>query len=251
MIGVFDSGSGGLTVLREIHSLLPHTPVLYFGDLKNAPYGSRSPEELGVLTVQGFKKLSDQGATLIVSACNSASANIVVPLFEGLCIRPENIIEMVGPTIKAFAEKKNKKILLVATEATVRSGVYQQAFHGIGIAIQTLALPHLARAIEEKTSAPAVLAMISEALAPYNGSYETLILACTHFPLVEEVFKRSVPEGVEIFDPAEGVAKEVVGHYRGQGSGKLQFLISKDSDFFRAKVAEFFGNSDYTIDVVS
>jgi glutamate racemase len=82
-------------------------------------------------------------------------------------------------------------------------------------------------------------------------SYETLILACTHFPLVEEVFKRSVPEGVEIFDPAEGVAKEVVGHYRGQGSGKLQFLISKDSDFFRAKVAEFFGNSDYTIDVVS
>lgn len=251
MIGIFDSGSGGLTVLKDIHKRLPLVDVLYFGDLKNAPYGQRSAEELGVLTVLGFKKLAENGATLIVSACNSASANIVVPLFEGLTIRPEHIIEMVGPTTKSFAGKRERRILLVATEATIHSGIYQTAFRGIGIEIQVLALPHLARAIEERVSGPAVLAMISEALSPYNGSYDTLILACTHYPLVIETFRRSIPQGVEIFDPAGVVAEEVVKHYKESDTGKLTFLISKDSDFFRGKVAEFWGGADYIISVVS
>ncbi len=264
MFGIFDSGSGGLTVLKEIKKLLPKADIIYFGDLKNAPYGNKTPEEIGALTALGFQKLIKEGASNIVSACNSASANLILPLLNDLKIKPENIIEMVGPTMRAFREKQNARILLVATEATIRSGIYQNAFESAGIKLQTLAMPHLAGAIEGGTSQPALLAMIGSALEKYNGTYDTLILACTHFPLVIDLFRRNVPKDVLIFDPAEVVAKEAVNKYKNNGEkpfsnsrelekgggGNLRFLISKDSLFFRGKVDEFFGNSDYKIDVV-
>ncbi|MEK7567299.1 MAG: aspartate/glutamate racemase family protein [Patescibacteria group bacterium] len=274
MIGIFDSGSGGLTVLKEIKKLIPKADIVYFGDLKNAPYGNRTPEEIGALTVLGFQKLINHGATQIVSACNSASANIVLPLLDSFKIKPNNIIEMVGPTVKAFkssfdrfdklttnmlrATNKVQRILLVATEATIRSGIYQNGFQSLHMDIQTLALPHLAGAIENKTSHPALLAMIGDALEKYNGTYDTLILGCTHFPLVIDLFARNIPKGVTIFDPAEVVAREAQNlfllpnsrEWANKEKGSIRFLISKDSDFFREKVAEFFGDGNYKIEVI-
>ncbi|MDO8492423.1 MAG: aspartate/glutamate racemase family protein, partial [bacterium] len=208
-------------MLKEIHARLRRADIVYFGDLKNAPYGEKTAEELGVLTVLGIKKLVDEGATQIVSACNSASANIVVPLFKDLKIKPEDIIEMVGPTTRAFRDKKRFRVLLVATEATIRSGIYQNAFRPLDIELQTLPLIHLARAIEEKTSEPAILAMVGDALEKYNGSYDTLVLACTHFPLVIDIFCRCVPKSVKIFDPAGVVADEVVNKYEKLGQNIL------------------------------
>ncbi len=258
LIGVFDSGSGGLTVLCEIKKLIPKADIIYFGDLKNAPYGNKSPEEIGALTVLGFQKLINNGASEIVSACNSASANIVLPLLDSFKIKPENIIEMVGPTVRAFSENRDARILLIATEATIKSGIYQNGFQSLHVDIQTLALPHLAGAIENKTSHPALLAMIGDALEKYNGTYDTLILGCTHFPLVIDLFKRNIPGGVTIFDPAEVVAREAQKlfllpnsrEWANKEKGSIRFIISKDSDFFREKVSEFFSSENYTIDVL-
>lgn len=254
MIGIFDSGSGGLTVLKEIRARQPRADIVYFGDLKNAPYGNKTAEEIGNLTVLGVEKLIKEGATQIISACNSASANIVVPLFNKLKIKPVDIIEMVGPTVRAFKDKKGEKILLVATEATIRSGIYQNGFKPLDVKLQTLSMPYLAGAIEDGTSHPALLAMIGSSLEKYHGTYDTLILACTHFPLVINLFRRNVPNKVNLFDPAEAVAKEVSKKYKNEGSGKIKFLISKDSHFFRNRITELFQfseNGACTISVVS
>lgn len=240
MIGIFDSGSGGLTVLREIKKVLPKTDIVYFGDFRNAPYGNKTPEELGVLTVLGIQRLLSLGATQIVTACNSVSSSILKPMFDYPEIKQAQIIEMVGPTTRALSVSKDKRILLVATEATVRSGIYQDSFRDAGIFIDALPLPHLAGGIEEGTSIPGMVGMIRNSLDEVIGGYDTLVLGCTHYPLVRDIFEQVAP-GVEIFDPAEAIAKEVEKNFDGEGDGKIKFVISKDSKFFRDKVLELFG----------
>ena len=117
MIGIFDSGSGGLTVLKAVREALPSADILYFGDIKNAPYGSRSHAELSVLTMRAIELLQGRGATSIVSACNSVSASLAVSLFDALSLAPEHLIEMVGPTVSSF-KNSSARLLLVATPAT-------------------------------------------------------------------------------------------------------------------------------------
>jgi glutamate racemase len=250
MIGIFDSGSGGLSVFKEVRDRMPKADILYFGDIKNNPYGNRSPSEISELTIDGIETLLNGGANKIISACNSASANIVLPLFKERNIDPSGIIEMVGPTINFFRDKKQTRILLVATKATIESGIYQNGFYSQGINIQTLILPHLAGAIENGISNPAILGMISASLESKNGSYDTLILGCTHFPLVFEYFKRSVPVGVDIFNPAIAVALVAEKQFFESGEGTSKFLISKESDFFRNKVSEIVSNTDFEIEVI-
>src|SRR5262249_29124782 len=99
MIGIFDSGVGGLTVLHAIRQNLPSADVLYFGDTKNAPYGEKSREKLSDLTTANIKFLLEHGATNIVSACNSVSASLAISLFDAFDLKPQQLIEMVGPTV--------------------------------------------------------------------------------------------------------------------------------------------------------
>jgi len=252
MIGVFDSGSGGLTVLREIRARMPRADIVYFGDLQNAPYGNRTPEELGALTVFGFQRLLKEGATQIVSACNSVSANIVMPMFDILDIKPFDIVEMVGPTVRAFRGRRSERVLLIGTSATVRSGIYQNGFGALGMDIEAIALPHLAGAIEGGTSEPAIRAMLNEALEKRIGKYDTLILACTHFPLIRTLFEEKIGSA-KIFDPAEVVAEEVVSRFGESTSknGSMRLIISKDSPFFITKAEEFFEEGSFGVNVLS
>src|SRR5580704_17633887 len=118
MIGIFDSGMGGLTVLKAIREEMPNCDVVYFGDTKNAPYGSKTRAELGALTVAAIERLQKAGATSIVSACNSVSASLAVSLFDTLALAPGNLIEMVGPTVSYF-KHSTLRLLLAATPATI------------------------------------------------------------------------------------------------------------------------------------
>src|SRR4051812_2523239 len=111
MIGIFDSGSGGLTVLHAIRQVLPSADVVYFGDIKNAPYGSRTQEELSLLTMQALKLLQKRGAGNLVSACNSVSASLALSVLDMFSTDNMQIIEMVGPTVSAF-RGSTAKILL-------------------------------------------------------------------------------------------------------------------------------------------
>ena len=242
MIGIFDSGSGGLTVLRAIRKNLPSADVLYFGDIKNAPYGSRSREELSTLTIHALRYLLDNGATSIVSACNSVSASLAVSLYDAFDLAPGSLIEMVGPTVSNFRSSQ-KRILLCATPATIHSGIYQNAFLMIGITIQTLPIPDLARAIEFGASEDEIETIIRNAFQNVpSDAFDTVILACTHYPLVMPVFERVLGDKITIVDPALAVADRVEHLFwpREAGYGKTKFVISQDSEPFRNFVQELF-----------
>ncbi len=251
MIGVFDSGSGGLSVLREVYKLLPDSDFLYLGDIKNAPYGERKPEELFALTVQAIRFLRSNGASSIVSACNSVSASLAVSIFDTFNLGSDSLIEMVGPTVNYFRES-NGRVLLCATSATIKSGLYQQGFKMMGKEVATLAIPKLAEAIEFGFSEEIQEEIIKEAFADSVGTFDTLILGCTHYPLIKPIFKQVLGRGINIFDPAVAVAKRVEKRLKPyeKGNGNLRFVITKESPQFRARVEEFFPKDKIAVEVV-
>jgi glutamate racemase len=251
MIGIFDSGSGGLTVLKAIREQMPSADILYFGDIKNAPYGEKPREELSRLTVNNIRVLQARGATSIVSACNSVSASLAISLFDALGLEQQNLIEMVGPTVGSFKDFK-KPILLAATPATILSELYQNAFRMLGIKIDTVAIPKLAGAIEFGISAKDQELLIAGACATYDmKKYGALILACTHYPLALASFRRVLGD-VPFFDPAEAVADRAKRQLwpREVGDSKLRFLVSRDTPQFRAHLAELLPDASYTIEVL-
>lgn len=251
MIGIFDSGSGGLTVLKAIREEMPSADILYFGDIAHAPYGEKSRGELSRLTVNCIRVLQVRGATSIISACNSVSASLAISLFDALGLAQQNLIEMVGPTVSCFKDFK-KRILLAATPATIDSELYQSAFQMLGVDIDTVAIPKLASAIEFGVSAADQERLIAAAFASRDlKEYGVLILACTHYPLAAASF-RKVLRDVPLFDPADAVAGRVKRQLWPQevGNGSLRFLVSRDTPQFRAQVARLLPDASYTIEVV-
>lgn len=252
MIGIFDSGSGGLTVLRAIRDVLPSCDVVYFGDIKNAPYGSKSHEELSLLTVQAMQLLQERGADKIVSACNSVSASLAMSLFDAFDLAPSQMIEMVGPTVAQF-RGSDARIVLCATPATVRSGIYQNAFRMIAKDIAVVPVPELAGAIERGASEEEMRGIIRTAFADVElADYDVLILGCTHYPLVLHLFKELVPPTLAVFDPALSVAARVEKRFWPQevADGKTAFLLSRDSAQFHALAEKLFPGTAYTIEVL-
>lgn len=251
MIGIFDSGSGGLTVLKAIREQMPSADILYFGDIRNAPYGEKSREELSRLTVNSIRVLQARGATSIVSACNSVSASLAVSLYDALGLAQQNLIEMVGPTVSYFKDFK-KPILLAATSATVDSQLYQNAFQMLGMKIDTVAVPKLAGAIESGVSQVDQEKLIMAVFARFDmKKYGAVILACTHYPLSLAPFRKVLGD-MPFFDPAEAVANRVKRQLwpREVGNGTLKFLVSRDTPQFRAHLARMLPDATYTIEVL-
>jgi len=251
MIGIFDSGSGGLTVLKALREELPSADAVYFGDIKNAPYGDKTQEELSVLTVQGFGLLRSYGANRIVSACNSVSASLAVSLMDALELLPGELVEMVGPTV-AYFKHADARIALCATPATIRSGIYQNGFKMAGRDVECIPIKDLAGAIEFGESPERIKEIIEKAIVPYRGTFDVLILACTHYPLVAQVFEEVVGQEVMVFDPAVAVAERAQKLFwpKEVGNGTTRFLISQDSTIFRARVQSLFNMGEEVIEVV-
>lgn len=251
MIGVFDSGIGGLTVLRTIREKLPSADIVYFGDTKHAPYGLRSREDLSRLTMEGLSLLGTHGATSIVSACNSVSASLVISLFDMINLVPSHIIEMVGPTV-SYLKDTDLPIVLAATPATVDSGIYQNGFRMIGKEVEVIMIPELAGAIEQDLPEEEIEHIIREAFSSSVYISGLLVLACTHYPLVLNVFQRVLGEKVLIFDPAVAVAERVERRFwpREAGKGTMRFIMSKDSAPLRALVAQLFPDANPVFEVI-
>lgn len=251
MIGVFDSGSGGLTVLKSIREEMSSADILYFGDIKNAPYGSKSNSELSVLTARAIELLQKRGAASIVSACNSVSASLAISLFDALSLAPTQLIEMVGPTVSSFKNSK-ERLLLAATPATIESEIYQNAFRMIGKEIETVAIPDLAAAIEFGSPEEETERIIQDAFQNVRKEhFDLLILACTHYPLVAHLFRKTLGP-LPLFDPAFAVAGRVKRQLwpREVGDGTTRFVLSKDSEQFRARVERLFPGSAASIEVL-
>src|SRR3989344_2113136 len=179
MIGIFDSGSGGLSVLSAVRVLAPKADIAYFGDIANAPYGVRSANQLASLTKADVQILKSMGATEIVSACNSVSPAIIAG-----AAGETPVIEMTQPTAKGLRRFAGKKVLLIATPATIDSKIYQNAL-GNFLALDPLPIAELAGAIEFGSDDNEISRIMRNAFEERRGNrYDTLLLGCTHYPLV-------------------------------------------------------------------
>ena len=241
-IGVFDSGMGGLTVLRRVVEDSPGADIIYFGDTKHAPYGDRSQAELGALTANTINFLKGAGANKFVAACNSVSTLLMGDFFTVCGLGAEDIIEMSKPTAKLIHGEYNR-VLVLATVATVDSAMYKTAFSRIGISTDEIAITGLVDLIEKGATQSEIEEHIISRIGiiQYND-YDAVVLACTHFPIVRDVFSRICGSDVDIVDPAHAVASALGRtEWNVHGNGSIQFFISEESQVFRDKVKELFG----------
>jgi glutamate racemase len=211
IIGILDSGIGGKTVLKEIKKLLPNEEYVYFADSKNCPYGTKTLPELEQIVSDGVEYLLDKGAEIVVLACNTATTQTIDYLRKKYPLVP-----FVGtePAIKKACDESSDgaKILLLATEGTAHAERTRELVDLNKKPKQIIeidACPGLARAIEDDNEAA-----IDKILAELNNTekYETVILGCTHYPIIKEKIAQRFP-GAKLIDGSVGVAKEVLRVY--------------------------------------
>lgn len=220
-IGIFDSGVGGLTVLKEIRRKLPGENIIYLGDTARVPYGIRSPKTVLKYSIANTAFLRSQHVKLLVIACNTASAVATQSLREA-CDIP--VIDVVGPGARrAAAVTTNHCVGIIGTEGTIRSGAYEKAIKKLDacIAIYTQSCPLFVPLAEEgwcEQDDQVVLLTAQRYLMPLIAQgIDTLVLGCTHYPLLKEAIQKTVGENIKLIDSAEETATEVVEVLKSRG----------------------------------
>lgn len=208
-IGVFDSGLGGLTVLRVLRRALPHEDFIYFGDSGRAPYGDDPAEAIIKKSMEVSKFLVDQGAKALVVACNTSVATALASLTRAA---PVPLIGVVGPGALAVADLEGvAKVGVVATLRTVDSAAYPRAIRALRPDLEVIqaACPALVPLVESGEKDPLVRqAAVEACLLPFKGQdLDVLVLGCTHFPLLRYEFAQAMP-GLTLVDPAIRTAEE-------------------------------------------
>jgi glutamate racemase len=211
-IGVFDSGFGGLTVLKALLELIPDADYIYFGDTARLPYGSKSVETVARYAVEAAHYLEGHGAELLVIACNTATA---LALNRIIAAAHVPVVGVVEPGAEAAAAvSKNKKVVVIGTEATVSSHAYRKALEARGLEAREKACPLLVPLVEEGWVEHAVTEEVAriylgEAFDDGFGDADALVLGCTHYPLLKPLLRRVAPAHVSIVDSAESTARAV------------------------------------------
>jgi glutamate racemase len=243
-VAVFDSGVGGLTVLHECLVSLPHEDFLYLGDTARFPYGDRSPVELLGFARELAGILLARGAKLLVVACNSATA-AALPALRREFKRRVSVVGVVRPESRlAAAATRNGRVGLIATPATVASGAYARALADAAphAELHAVASAELAPLIQEGGEVDhRTLACVEGACRPLQrAGVDTVILGCTHYPLVRPVLQRELGRGVVIVSSGEAIAGEVESRLRATGlenepgrRGQYRFLATGDQTQFR------------------
>lgn len=185
-IGIFDSGVGGLTVARAIMDQLPNESVIYLGDTAHAPYGPKPIDDVRRYALAIMDELVDRGVKMIVIACNTASAATLREARERYSVP---VVEVIQPAVRsAVAITRNRRVGVIATEGTVRSGAYQDAFAAVSdLDVVSQACPRFVEFVEAGiTSGPDLLAVAEDYLAPLQqAGVDTLVLGCTHYPFLK------------------------------------------------------------------
>ena len=209
-IGIFDSGYGGLTVARAVLDQLPHEPVLYMGDTARQPYGPRPIAQVREYALECLDELVDQGVKLLVIACNSASAAVLGDARERYDVP---VVEVIRPAVRrAAAASRVGHVGVICTQATKTSGAYEDAFAAAPhLRVTTQACPRFVEFVEAGvTSGPDLLQAAHEYLDPVVAAgVDTLILGCTHYPLLTGVISYVVGDLVTLVSSAEETAKDV------------------------------------------
>jgi len=238
-IGIIDSGLGGLSVLRELLKIMPNENYIFFGDSANNPYGTKSVEKVVELTVDNANKLYDMGVKAMVIACNTATA-VGAPVLRATY--PDRIIVGIEPALKpAVLAKSNPTVLVMATPLTLQQDKFLSLMNRYTDAAHIIPLPcpGLPELIEAGNfGGSETLEYLERLFAPFDKSkIDSIVLGCTHYPLIKEQIAKSWGQAVDIFDGSEGTArhtrhllKEADLLNESNEVGKITLLNSLNSD---------------------
>ena len=271
-IGVFDSGHGGLTILKALHQRLARQDFLYLGDHANAPYGAKDAAEILALTKKGVGWLFDQGCQLVILACNTASAvalrqlqqdwleqaypgrrclGVLVPIIEEIARNPWHAIA--GP---ADWDRAPETLAVFATPATVESGAYSRevAKRAPRVKVVEQACPDLASLIERDAPAAELQASITTHVAALKTKLDgkapdSVVLGCTHYPLVENLFRAALPEETRLVSQPQRVADALTAYlfrhprmkHFSEQAGEIGAFTTGDPALVSALASRFFG----------
>lgn len=239
-IGIFDSGVGGLTVYRALHEHLPNERFVYLGDTARVPYGTKSLATVERYAVENARFLASHGIKLLVVACNTASALALPAIRNALQV---DVVGVIGPGARAAANMGgSQRIGVIATESTVQSGAYTEAIkkaNGEATVIER-ACPMFVPLAEEGWADSEVTRTIAATyLADLRTKVDTLVLGCTHYPILRDVIQQTVGEGVTLIDSGEATALEVDALLKGKDlarltlpTGALERHLCDDLDHF-------------------
>ena len=249
-IGIFDSGVGGLTVARAVLDQLPHEPIWYVGDTARGPYGPRPLAQVREFALEILDTLVADGVKMVVIACNSASAAMLRDARERYDVP---VIEVVHPAVRrAAAATRNRQVGVIGTAVTISSGAYVDAFAAAPqVQLTTAACPRFVEFVEAGvTWGPELIDVATEYLQPMkDAGVDTLVLGCTHYPLLTGVISYVMGEDVTLVSSAEETAKDV---YRTLVAGDLlrapdlpepahQFRVTGDPAEFERLGRRFLG----------
>lgn len=246
-IGVFDSGIGGLTVVKALQELLPNENIFYLGDTARIPYGSRSPSTVERYSMEMAEMLTSENAKIIVVACNSASSVALAKLKGNFSLPVIGVIEPGAQA--ALAATRNRHIGVIGTRATIRSGAYEKALRArdVDVRVSSRACPLLVPLIEEGLLDDEVTdRMIARYLTPMIADgIDTLVLGCTHYPLLSRAIAKSLGENVHLVDSAMNCAHAVRDLLDRQSlrassanAGALQVALTDAADNFLSVARE-------------
>jgi len=235
-IGIFDSGIGGMTVLKEIQRTSPHTDCIYVGDSCHVPYGTKTKNQLTTYVENIIEFLIDEQVDIIVFACNTATSLLLDDM------KKRYSVPMIG-TIEAGAnmaiEKAHKGIGVIATPNTIQSGGYEKQLHRLNaeMPVHSVACSNLAQLIEDGLES----GIVNERLLghellplPYQ-SIDTLILGCTHYPLVSSFIQKNIGTHIHLINPAIEIAKNIREMDNKSGNGEVVLYTSGDVSIFKQK----------------
>jgi glutamate racemase len=271
-IGVFDSGFGGLTVLRELRKVLPAANYLYFGDTAHLPYGAKSVRTVAKYAIAAAHFLEQHGIEMLVVACNTATALALDEITAAVRVPVVGVIEPGAQ--RAAAISKTKKAVVIATDATVASHAYRRALTSRGLEATEKACPLFVPLVEEGWVEHPVTEQIAHiyidqvfqdrAQDILQSGPDVLVLGCTHYPLLRPLLRRVVPQHVEIVDSAESTAarvlellgKELLGkdllskESEKGGTGDLRCYATDSVEKFRRLGGKFLGHEIENIELV-
>lgn len=250
-IGVFDSGVGGLTVLRALKGALPHESTVYLGDTARVPYGTRSAQTIVRYAINNARTLVEAAdIKLLVVACNTASAVSMPALAAELSPRGIEVIGVIEPGARAaLAASKGAGIAVLGTVGTVRSGAYPRALARLGHAggVYAIACPLLVPLVEEGLLEGEIPRLVVERyLSALPTDIDTVVMGCTHYPLLRAVLRAALPASVALVDGAAATALEVTsllaarGIARGRATGAAHRLLVTDAPEQLAQLAPAF-----------
>lgn len=263
MIGLFDSGFGGLTILKSIVSVMPEYDYLYLGDNARVPYGTRSQRMVYEFTKQAVEYLFHQGCPLVIIACNTASARALRKIqqeFLPVSYPDRRVLGVIRPSAEEMVEQGVRSVGILATEGVVASQIYIEEIHSLApdIRVYQQACPLLVPIIEagEDTweGTDMIIAKYLRELFDQDNGIDTILLACTHYPILHEQFVRQVGSKCSVLDQGPIVARKLKDYLtrhramaeRISADQKRYFLTTDTSERFDRLARVFYGESIYS-----